>query len=164
MWPRRSSLCLSREPVIERLMHLVMAAVAAWMHPPVPPTLVGWSSPTTHASRSRAPQTTTTTTAAPVAPVPVSGAFLSAQASWYGPGLYGNGTACGQRYTEQIEGVAHKTLPCGTMVTFRHNGREVTVPVIDRGPFTKGRMWDLSAATCRALGHCFTGQIEYRIA
>ncbi|HEX5828071.1 MAG TPA: RlpA-like double-psi beta-barrel domain-containing protein [Candidatus Limnocylindrales bacterium] len=84
--------------------------------------------------------------------------------SWYGPGLYGNGTACGQTYTRTILGTAHRTLPCGTRVTFRNpaNGRTITVPVIDRGPYVDGRVWDLSAGTCTALGNCYTGTIQYR--
>ena len=52
--------------------------------------------------------------------------------SWYGPGLYGNGTACGQKLTKVLVGVAHRTLPCGTLVTFRYKGVTLTVPVIDR--------------------------------
>ncbi len=61
-------------------------------------------------------------------------------------------------------GVAHKSLPCGTLVTFRNpaNGAVVTVPVIDRGPYVAGRNWDLSAATCTALSHCYTGPIQWR--
>ncbi len=55
--------------------------------------------------------------------------------SWYGGGLFGNGTACGQTYTKTIVGVAHRTLPCGTKVQFRYNGKVLTVPVIDRGPY-----------------------------
>jgi rare lipoprotein A (peptidoglycan hydrolase) len=43
-----------------------------------------------------------------------------------------------------------------------HNGRVVTAPVIDRGPYIGGRTWDLSAALCRALGHCYTGGIAWR--
>jgi hypothetical protein len=84
--------------------------------------------------------------------------------SWYGPGFYGSGTACGQRYTREIMGVAHRTLPCGTRVTFRNpaNGRQVTVPVIDRGPYVAGRTWDMSRAMCEALDHCYTGSIEWR--
>lgn len=77
-------------------------------------------------------------------------AFRPGLASWYA--LYGNRTACGQTLTAATLGVAHKTLPCGTMVTFRYGGREVTVPVIDRGPFSGAREWDLSGATARALG------------
>jgi hypothetical protein len=68
-------------------------------------------------------------------------------ASWYGPGFYGNYTACGQVYTPYIQGVAHRWLPCGTMVTLAYAGNVVTVPVIDRGPFIPGREFDLSNAT-----------------
>jgi rare lipoprotein A (peptidoglycan hydrolase) len=84
--------------------------------------------------------------------------------SWYGPGFFGNGTACGHKYTRQIMGVAHRTLPCGTLVTFRNpkNGRQVTVPVIDRGPYVAGRTWDMSKGLCDYLDHCYTGTIEWR--
>lgn len=84
--------------------------------------------------------------------------------SFYGPGFYGRRTACGLAYTTTIVGVAHRSLPCGTMVRFRnpYNGRELTVPVIDRGPYVAGRTWDLSGAACRALGHCWTGPIYWR--
>ena len=78
----------------------------------------------------------------------VSGAVL---ASWYGPGFFGGRTACGQTYTPDLAGVAHPTLPCGTIVTLTHGGRAVTVPVIDRGPFVMGRSLDLSSATRAAL-------------
>lgn len=84
--------------------------------------------------------------------------------SWYGPGFFGSGTACGQVYTSRLMGVAHRTLPCGTLVTFRNpaNGRTVTVPVIDRGPYVSGRQWDMSRGLCEYLGHCYTGSIEWR--
>lgn len=95
--------------------------------------------------------------------IPTDAIWRTVQASWYGPGFYGHGTACGQRYSEVIEGVAHKTLPCGTMVTLEYQGRVVTVPVIDRGPYVSGRVFDLSRATCEALNHCFTGAIEWRV-
>jgi hypothetical protein len=87
------------------------------------------------------------------------------EVSWYGPGFYGKRTACGQAYTRQILGVAHRTLPCGTKVTFRNpsNGRTVTVRVIDRGPYVSGRQWDLSGGLCVYLDHCYTGPIQYRI-
>jgi hypothetical protein len=84
--------------------------------------------------------------------------------SWYGPGLYGNGTACGQTLTKTLVGVAHRTLPCGTLVTFRYNGVTLTVPVIDRGPYVSGRTWDLSYGACAKLHHCFTGTIDWRLA
>ena len=73
-------------------------------------------------------------------------------ASWYGPGFYGNRTACGQTYTPEILGVAHLSLPCGTLVTLVYGARSITVPVIDRGPYVAGRSIDLSNATKLALG------------
>jgi len=77
--------------------------------------------------------------------------FRYANASWYGPGLFGNRTGCGGRLGYSQLGVAHKTLPCGTKVTLRHNGRSVRVPVIDRGPYVGSREYDLTAATARRL-------------
>jgi rare lipoprotein A len=83
--------------------------------------------------------------------------FRRAVASWYGPGLYGNGVACGGTLQPSTLGVANRTLPCGTKVTLRYRGRQVTVPVIDRGPYVAGRDYDLTAAT-RARLH-FTGGV-----
>jgi rare lipoprotein A (peptidoglycan hydrolase) len=86
------------------------------------------------------------------------------EVSFYGPGFYGKRTACGLAYTTTIMGVAHRTLPCGTLVTFRNpaNGRTITVPVIDRGPYVAGRDWDLSGAACLALAHCYTGPMYWK--
>jgi rare lipoprotein A len=74
-----------------------------------------------------------------------------AKATWYGPRLYGRRTACGQRMSRTLLGVAHKTLPCGTQVAVLYKGRRITVPVVDRGPFANGAHYDLTAATARAL-------------
>jgi Lytic transglycolase len=82
-------------------------------------------------------------------PPPTAGIVL---ASWYGPGFYGNRTACGQTYTPEILGVAHRTLPCGTLVVLSYGARSVAVAVIDRGPYIAGRALDLSNATRQALG------------
>jgi rare lipoprotein A len=79
-------------------------------------------------------------------------AFRYAGASYYGPGLYGNGVACGGTLTPDTLGVAHKTLPCGTKVKLRYHGRSITVPVIDRGPYVAGRDYDLTEATKEKLG------------
>lgn len=80
-------------------------------------------------------------------------AYRYAGASWYGPGLYGNGVACGGTLLPSTMGVAHKTLPCGTKVRIRYEGKQVTVPVIDRGPYVAGRDYDLTEATKNALGY-----------
>jgi hypothetical protein len=88
---------------------------------------------------------------------------LDPNVSWYGPGFYGRRTACGYALTESLVGVAHRTLPCGTLVQFRNGGRVVSARVVDRGPYVAGRQWDLTAGLCRALAHCYTGALEYRI-
>ncbi len=101
------------------------------------------------------PEPTVAPTPAPVAtlpplPDPPTGGIVIA--SWYGPGFYGNRTACGQVYTPEIIGVAHRTLRCGTMLVLEYRGRTMTVPVIDRGPYIAGRTLDLSNATRLAMG------------
>ncbi len=74
-------------------------------------------------------------------------------ASWYGPGLYGNGTACGKVTLRPTTiGLAHKTLPCGTRVLIGFRGKYIIAPVIDRGPYSAGRTWDLTAAAAKAVG------------
>lgn len=85
--------------------------------------------------------------------------YRPGHASWYGPGLYGNSTACGGALHAGRLGVAHRYLPCGTRVTFRYRGRTVTAPVIDRGPFAAGREWDLTAATKHRLGFGDVGTV-----
>ncbi|MEX1142350.1 MAG: septal ring lytic transglycosylase RlpA family protein [Thermoleophilaceae bacterium] len=85
--------------------------------------------------------------------------YRAGHASWYGPGFYGNRTACGGTLGTGTLGVAHKWLPCGTRVTFRYRGRSVTVPVIDRGPYVAGREWDLTGATKARLGFPSTGTV-----
>lgn len=67
-------------------------------------------------------------------------------ATWYGPGLFGNRTACGQTLTKETWGIAHRTLPCGTLLHLVHKGRAVNVRVVDRGPFS-GATVDLTSRT-----------------
>ena len=82
--------------------------------------------------------------------------YRLAGASWYGGG--GN-LACGGQLTGATMGVANKTLPCGTLVTLRYGGHEVSVPVVDRGPYVAGREFDLTEATKRALGFEGVGEV-----
>jgi rare lipoprotein A len=79
---------------------------------------------------------------------------MSVVASAFGPGLYGNRTACGQTLTPRLLGVAHRSWPCGSRVNIRYGGRVVSVRVVDRGPFVQGRAIDLTAATAYALCGC----------
>ena len=125
-------------------------------------TLVIDSAPVAVAGVERAPDPPATIASAVVPPAPVvvvpvivpppvqNDAIVLA--SWYGPGFYGNRTACGQTYTPEIVGVAHLSLPCGTLLTLTYGARSITVAVIDRGPYIVGRTLDLSNATKLALG------------
>jgi rare lipoprotein A (peptidoglycan hydrolase) len=85
-------------------------------------------------------------------------------ASWYGPGLWGNKTACGQTLQPQTMGVAHKKLPCGTTVKFVYQGQAVVTQVIDRGPYIHGRAWDLTKAVSDALDFEGVGRLRYAVA
>jgi rare lipoprotein A len=86
-------------------------------------------------------------------------AYRLAGASYYGPGLYGHGVACGGTLMPGTMGVANKTLPCGTKVKLRYRGRTVTVPVIDRGPYVAGRDYDLTEAVKKKLGFPGVGTV-----
>ena len=105
--------------------------------------------PRGHSSRAAPP---------PIAQVNV---YRASSATFYGPGLYGNTTACGQVLTPQLLGVAHKHLKCGTLVAILYERREVIVPVVDRGPFREGYSWDLTQATADALAFTGAAQIGY---
>ncbi|MEK6276946.1 MAG: RlpA-like double-psi beta-barrel domain-containing protein [Actinomycetota bacterium] len=87
-----------------------------------------------------------------------------AGATWYGPGFYGNSTACGKTLRRDTIGVAHKSLPCGTKVTFAYHGRSIVAPVIDRGPYAKGYSFDLTGATAKAIGFTNSDTIRYAVA
>jgi hypothetical protein len=82
--------------------------------------------------------------------------YRLAEASWYGGG---GELACGGELTSSTLGVANKTLPCGTPVTLRYDGRTVEVRVIDRGPYVAGREFDLTEATKQALGFGGVGEV-----
>jgi rare lipoprotein A len=78
-------------------------------------------------------------------------------ATWYGPGFWNKPTACGIVLSPTVIGAAHKRLPCGTQVTFTHNGASITGTVIDRGPYKKGYAWDLTKKTAKRIGFLAVG-------
>ena len=80
--------------------------------------------------------------------------FQQGKASWYGPRFNGRRTASGERYNMNELTAAHRTLPFGTLVRVRSliNGKEVDVRITDRGPFSRGRVIDLSRAAAEAIG------------
>jgi len=81
-------------------------------------------------------------------------------ATLYGPGLWGNRTACGYTLGHRTRGIAHRTLPCGTPVPVYYGGRLAIFPVIDRGPYTDGVSIDLTAAAARKLGMTSTAPVR----
>src|SRR5918996_1576143 len=99
----------------------------------------------------------------PVATPADAESFVAARATWYGPGFYGQRTACGRVLRRSTVGVAHRRLPCGTEVTFSYKGRTAVAPVIDRGPYTRGYMWDLTAATAQQLRMTSSARILYAV-
>ena len=93
--------------------------------------------------------------------VPASASGSVVTVSWYGPGFYENRLPCWPwlaaqglpiQFLPDTWGVAHKSLPCGTLVTLTHGANTVTVPVVDRGPYIAGREFDLSPRVKAALG------------
>jgi rare lipoprotein A len=87
-----------------------------------------------------------------------------AGATWYGPGLYGSHTACGQVLRPNTIGVAHRNLPCGTAVKFVYHGHAIVTTVIDRGPYSRGNAWDLTNGARRALRFDGSGRVGYAVA
>lgn len=63
-------------------------------------------------------------------------------------------TASGERFNHQALTAAHRTLPMGSKVrvTNLRNDRSVVVRINDRGPFTKGRVIDLTPAAASQIG------------
>ncbi|WPG37099.1 septal ring lytic transglycosylase RlpA family protein [Variovorax sp. EBFNA2] len=80
--------------------------------------------------------------------------FERGGASWYGIQFHQRKTANGERFDMGAMTAAHKTLPFNTRLCVRSlvNGSEVLVRVNDRGPFTPGRIIDLSRAAADRIG------------
>jgi rare lipoprotein A len=109
-----------------------------------------------------APPTAAPATAAPAPAKPKL--HTTGIATWFGPGFYGKKTACGQTMTPALVGVANRTLPCGTLVKVSYRGHLLTLPVIDRGPYSHiGADWDLTTGAAQTLGIEDTVRIGTRI-
>jgi rare lipoprotein A (peptidoglycan hydrolase) len=94
---------------------------------------------------------------------PATSLSSSAIATWFGPGFYGKHTACGQTLTPAVVGVANRTLPCGTLVQVSYAGHTLTVPVLDRGPYSHHASWDLTAGAAQALGISETVRVDTHV-
>ncbi len=90
----------------------------------------------------------------------------SGMASYYGDELAGNRTASGERFDPGQLTAAHRTLPFGSMVrvTNTSNGDSVVVRINDRGPFSRGRVIDVSHAAAREIGMHRSGTARVKLA
>lgn len=86
-------------------------------------------------------------------------------ASWYGPGFHGKQTANGEIYDQNELTAAHRTLqmPSLVRVTNLENGRSLVLRVNDRGPYSKGRVIDLSSKAADLLGVKGKGTAKVRV-
>ncbi|HEY2141931.1 MAG TPA: septal ring lytic transglycosylase RlpA family protein [Solirubrobacteraceae bacterium] len=116
------------------------------------------------ASAATTGTTTGGATSAPTGSAPsLPKVHKTAIATWFGPGFYGQKTACGQTLTPLVVGVANRTLPCGTLVKVSYLRHRLVVPVIDRGPYANGADWDLTTEAAHALGVEETVRIGTRV-
>jgi rare lipoprotein A len=113
---------------------------------------------------------------APIAPAPAAAEPAPASvpgqiyretgiAAWYGRELHGKKTASGETFDMNALSAAHRTLPFGTLlrVTNLDNFKSITVKVIDRGPFDRSRVLELSYGASRELGFVSQGTARVRI-
>ena len=84
------------------------------------------------------------------------------KASWYE--LRGR-TASGVLADPEALTAAHRTLPFGTRVMVENlaNGRKVTLTIVDRGPFVRGRVIDVSRRAARDLAFLRRGVTRVRV-
>jgi rare lipoprotein A len=89
---------------------------------------------------------------------------FSGKAAYYDPDYKGK-TTSGEPYDGTKFTAAHKTLPFGTRlrVTDVKTGRSTLVIVNDRGPFTPGRIIDLSLAAAKEIGMIKRGIIAVTV-
>jgi len=90
---------------------------------------------------------------------------LSGRASWYGEKFHGRQTACGEAYDMYEFTAAHKTLPFHTIVRVidPETNKSVVVRINDRGPYSDGRVIDLSWAAATDLDMTNRGVIPVEL-
>lgn len=93
------------------------------------------------------------------------GSLAKGKASWYGESHQGNRTASGEKFDMNDLTAAHRSLPMGSKVkvTSVTSGKSVVVRINDRGPFSKGRIIDVSEAAAKELGMIKKGVDQVRI-
>lgn len=86
-------------------------------------------------------------------------------ASFYGPGFHGRTTASGERFDQNAATCAHPTMRFGVRVKVLNlkNGKWATCRVNDRGPYSGGRVLDVSKGVAAKLGMIRSGTASVRI-
>lgn len=103
--------------------------------------------------------------AKPIDAADISDFRQTGRASWYGKGFHGRRTANGERFNMNEFTAAHRTLPLASYVrvTNQANGKSVVVKINDRGPFSRGRILDLSYAAAKVIGLVHAGTARVKI-
>jgi rare lipoprotein A len=86
-------------------------------------------------------------------------------ASWYGHPYHGRAAANGEIYDMEKLTAAHRTLPFNTWVRVENvsTGQKVDLRIIDRGPFVKNRIIDVSHAAAEQIGLLGPGTGRVRV-
>ena len=88
------------------------------------------------------------------------------KASWYSIRTnFGTKTASGKRLSNDAATAAHKTLPMGTKVRVINeaNGKSEVLTITDRGPYTKGRIIDVTIGAAERLGFVNRGVVPVKV-
>lgn len=117
---------------------------------------LSWRAPVSGRFLARAVTTGSNRSGLTAAPTTVITVHKKTQATWYDQA--GTTSACGVKLRKKTIGVAHKTLPCGTLLDFSFRGKSIAVPVIDRGPFVSGISYDFTIEVAKRLGFVNTGR------
>lgn len=106
-----------------------------------------------------------TSDAAPSTPSSATAFSVEGPVSFYGREFAGRKTSNGERFDPNLLTMAHRTLPFGTLVrvTNLFNNKSVVVRVNDRGPFTGGRVGDLSSAAAMVIDMLRAGVVRARL-
>ncbi len=97
--------------------------------------------------------------------VNISQAADTIRASYYGKEFHGRTTASGEKYNMFAFTAANKVLPFGTKVKLTNptNGKSVVVKINDRGPFIKGRDFDLSVGAAKQIEMIKHGVLDLNV-
>lgn len=92
-----------------------------------------------------------------------TGVITTGGATWYGPGFDGCRSASGATFRASQMTAASLSLPMGTLLKVTYGGRAVVVVITDRGPYSAGRVLDLSAEAAKLIGLASVGDVSMEI-